>query len=137
MVSSAEIEMRYHRNNDEYDIALLFSANKHRFVKPHHKKGDNFYYLGFKGRYIRITSKGNAKEPVMKWNILLIELIESGEYNVITEVTWITPTEQSKRTIPILKDIEIPPYSRYPYDLFDKVYQKSDVELLLKGGIQS
>ncbi len=133
------VEMKYETYENNYYIGLLFSLNKHRFIKPRFSRANTFYYLVVQGRYIYILSSGNITSPVMLWNIQLVELIKgkeyNKEYNIINKATWTTPTEQTKRTIPILKDIEIPSCYSYPYDLFNKVYTKEKVDKLLKGGV--
>jgi hypothetical protein len=131
--------------NDEsvtstFTVSRLFSLRQKKWIKPHHTEVYGLDYLILPGRYILITAHVHKrKDEVMRWSIKLIRVYrdENGEVKeeVEKESEWITPINESERTIPILRDIENPGFHGHSRVPLDKQYTDEEVSQLLEGGV--
>ncbi len=125
-------------HTSRYYINLLFSLKQLKFIKPYEKKHLEIVYYLYEGYYLKISSNGKAGEQPMRWTVGILRAFidERGIYNyeIYNPVEWFTPWERQKRTVPILRDIINPGYHSYPEVDYKKVYTRSDVDFLLKGG---
>jgi hypothetical protein len=122
-----------------FTISRLFSLKQRKFIKPFKVEKYFLIYKVLPGTYIKIYCKHHKSEEVMNWIITVFKIYrnEKGETEekTLKEVKWITPTERSKISVPILRDIVRPAFHGHSGVLYDTIYSEQDVEELLKGGI--
>jgi hypothetical protein len=121
-----------------YHINLLFSLKQLKFIKPYEVKRLEISYYVYEGYYLKISSSGRWGDQPMGWVVSTIRayIDERGlyKYEVLSATEWLTPWARKSRTVPILCDISNPGYHSYPEVDYNKIYSKSDVAILLKGG---
>jgi hypothetical protein len=124
-----------------YDINVLLSIKQKKFIKPVLMKNLEFEYALFPGNYILISSGGKIDREIMNWRVMKIKLFRNefgvGDYKSDQYAEWVTPTNQALRTVPILKDIPLPGYHRYPEISFTKIYSDEEINAVLQGGIDT
>ncbi len=131
--------------NDEcvtstFTISRLFSLKQKRFLKPYRVEVYGLEYHILPGKYLLIEADVHRrKDEVMKWSIKLLKIYKDENGNVKEEVErqaeWITPINESERTIAILKDIENPGFHGHSRVDYDKQYNNEEVQQLLEGGV--
>ncbi len=122
-----------------YKINLLFSLKQHKFIKPTLAKGGQLHYTIYEGTYLLISSHGRNYETKTTWSVSKVKITANtwgeGQIEYIDGVTWITPPDPAKSSVPILRDIVVPGYHGTTKAPFNKTYSESEIAELLKGGV--
>jgi len=120
-----------------YEVTLLFSIRKRKFVKPVLMKHLKVFYKILPGRYIMFESSGRRYINDYTIDIYLVEITKD-ETEIIKHVELHVARENNDFSVvnnnPIIIDFvnAIPPaYHSYPPVDFNKVYTEEDVNYLL------
>ena len=120
-----------------YEVTLLFSIRKRKFVKPVMLKHLKVFYKILAGKYIMFNSLGRRYINDYTIDIYLVEITKD-ETKIIKGIEIHASKENDDFSVvnnnPIIVDFisAIPPrYHGYPSIDFDKVYSEEDVNYLL------
>jgi hypothetical protein len=121
-------------------VERLFSLKRRRFIRPYQVLKYGLQYRILPGVYLVIYSKLHRRaDSCMTWYIRKVRISkdEKGqvEEKILKEVQWLTPLDQSERTVPILSDIENPEFHGHSRVPEEKEYSEEEVKKLIDGGI--
>ena len=120
-----------------YNVTLLFSIKKRKFIKPVMLKHLKAFYKILPGRYVMFTSAGRRYSDDYKINIYLVEITKHETKSLKHLGIYASKKNDDLSVInnnAIIADFisAIPPrYHGYPPIDFDKVYTEEDVNYLL------
>ncbi len=123
-----------------FHIERLFSLRKRKFIKPFRDPKGAFEYRILPGTYVLITSSVHKRnDEVMEWYVSVVKIYKNQEgkteVQTIKQVKWVTPIYREDRSIPILRDIQNPPFHGHSSVSYDTVYTEEEVNKLLEGGV--
>jgi len=139
-INELEVVERHYPNtsySSTYEVTLLFSIRKRKFVKPVLKKHLQLYYRILVGKYIMFNSWGYRDANDYVINIFLVEITRD-ETKIIKGIEIHASKKDDNFSVvnnnPIISDFisAIPPYYHaYPPVNYDKIYSEEDVNYLL------
>ncbi len=122
-----------------FTISRLFSVKKKKFIRPCHVPKFWLEYCLLPGTYVKISTYHHKGEEILTWGITLFKLYRDQDGKVkeeiIKESQWITPLDENRRTVPILRDIENPSFHWHSKVNYDHIYEEEEVNQLLQGGV--
>ena len=120
-----------------YQMHLLFSLVKRKFIKPVRALDLSFYYRVLEGRYLFFACSGRWSEPMRIKAAVVTVQPSAWESGKIKEEKWchIYADKEHIDRVPneLVRDVVMarPGYHRYPRIDFDKIYSEETVKEVL------